>query len=227
MNDHEDIRSLLPGHALGALDPEEEERVRAHLRGCARCRRELDEYVRAGDALLLSVGEAEPPQALEERLMRSVRAMRPIRRRPLLANPFAAAAAAVLIIVLAAGNVAQWINSPGFQARTRGLVTIALVGAGGNREAYGTIVVDMDDSEGVLAVRGLSPLEPSLRYQLWLVRDDKKTSGGSFAVNQNGYGSLLIKVPGGFRSFQRFCISVEPAEGSPAPTRPPILIGNL
>lgn len=227
MKSHEDIRSLLPAFALGALDPEEEELVRSHLRGCGRCRRELEEYVRVNDALSLSVDEADTPPALEEKLMRSARAVRPARRRAVFANPLIAAAAAVLVIVLGAGNVAQWIHSPRFQARTRGLVTIALVGAGASRDAYGTIVVDLDDSEGVLAVRGLPRLEPSLRYQLWLVRDDVKRSGGSFAVSNDGYGSLLIKVPGGFRDFRRFCISVEPAEGSPAPTRPPILIGGL
>lgn len=142
-------------------------------------------------------------------------------------NPGVAAAAVVIIVVLAAGNVAQWVRSPEFRARSRGLVTVALLGTKANRDAYGTIVVDTEDSEGVLAVRGLPRLDPALRYQLWLAKDDQRRSGGAFTVNEDGYGSLLIHIPGGVRGFRSFSISVEPAEGSPSPTTPLIMNGSL
>ena len=229
MKTHEDIQSLLPGYALDALEPGETSDVRRHLRRCPSCRRELEAYARVTDGLALSVPEASPPPALEERLMRAAGMVRPQRSvaRRLILNPGMAAAAAILIVVLAAGNVAQWVRSPEFRARSRGLVTVELLGSGAGRDAYGTIVVDPGDSEGVLAVRGLPRLEPSLRYQLWLARDDERLSGGAFTVNEDGYGSLLIRIPGGFRGFRTFSISVEPAEGSPSPTTAPILSGSL
>ena len=138
-----------------------------------------------------------------------------------------AAAAAVLVLLLGAGNVIQWTRSPQFQARTRGLVTVALSGADQHRNAYGTIVVDMDDNEGVLAVRGLPQLGPDSRYQLWLKRGNQVESGGLFRVDEEGYGSLLIKIPGGFRGFRTFGVSVEPAGGSASPSGSLVLNGGL
>lgn len=138
-----------------------------------------------------------------------------------------AAAAVVLILALGAGNVLQWTRSPQFEARAKGLVTVALTGTVNHQEAYGTIVVDMQDDEGVLAVRGLPQLGPDSRYQLWLRNGSEVKSGGLFEVDQDGYGSLLIKVPGGFQGFRTFGISVEPAEGSVSPTGKPVLRGSL
>jgi anti-sigma factor RsiW len=38
---HDELRDLLPGHALHALGHEDERAVEAHLATCAECRREL------------------------------------------------------------------------------------------------------------------------------------------------------------------------------------------
>ena len=44
MNTHESVRSLLPLFAAGALDPQEQLQVEAHLRDCEICRREMEEW---------------------------------------------------------------------------------------------------------------------------------------------------------------------------------------
>ncbi len=232
MSDHEEIRGLIPAYALDVLDPDESALVQEHLPGCAACRRELDACLHLTDGIALSASEAEPPSGLEAKILREASLMRPrqMARKMKTAriwNPGFAAAAAVLILALAAGNVAQWVRSPQFPARTKGLETVALIGTGDNREAYGTIVVDPQDSEGVLAVRGLKKLASDSSYQLWLRKDGEVRSGGLFAVNEDGYGSLLIKLPGGFRGFNAFSISVEPAAGSDTPRGSPILTGGL
>jgi len=229
MGSHEDIKELISAYALDALDPEESALVRAHLPRCSDCRRELARYLRVTDRIALSVPEVSPPPELEQRILRQVSLLGPQPRtaRTRTWNWGVAAAAAVLVLVLAAGNVAQWVRSPQFQARTKGLVTVALVGTGEHQDAYGTIVVDVADNEGVLAVRGLPKLGPDSRYELWLKKGGEIQSGGLFAVNEDGYGSLLIKIPGGFRGFRVFSISVAPAEGSASPSGAPILSGGL
>jgi anti-sigma-K factor RskA len=233
MSDHEEIRGLLPGYVLDALDPEESALVQSHLSRCAACRREVAAFLRVTDQLALGAAEASrgpaPRPELEGRILREAsltRARQPVRtaRRWTVGL---AAAAAVLILLLGAGNILQWTRSPQFQARSRGLVTVALVGTMSHQDAYGTIVVDMEDDEGVLAVHGLSKLGPDLRYQLWLRKGNEAKSGGLFNVDENGYGSLLIKVPGGFQGFRTFGISVEPAAGSASPTGKPVLKGGL
>jgi anti-sigma-K factor RskA len=234
MNDHEEIRGLIPGYVLDALDPEESELVQAHLSRCAACRRELAGFLHVTDQLALDAAEASPSPSpprpgLEERILREAslararQSTRPVRRWSL----GLAAAAAVLILLLGAGNVLQWVRSPQFQARTKGLVTVALTGTDLHRDAYGTIVVDMEDNEGVLAVRGLPKLGPDSRYQLWLKKGAQSESGGLFTVDEDGYGSLLIKIPGGFRGFRAFSISVEPADGSASPSGRLVLTGGL
>ncbi len=234
MSDHEEVRDLIPGYVLDALEPEESALVREHLSRCAACRRELAGFLRVTDQLALGAAEASAPPSpprpdLEERILRiaslerAQQTMRPARRwtRGL------AAAAAVLIVLLGAGNVLQWTRSPQFQARTKGLVTVALTGTYRHLDAYGTLVVDVEDNEGVLAVRGLPKLSTDQRYQLWLKKGGQVQSGGLFNVDEDGYGSLLVKIPGGFRGFRAFSISVEPADGSPSPSGSPVLKGGL
>ena len=233
MIDHEEIKGLLAAYALDALDPDEFELVRAHLPTCATCRRELTSYLHLTDLVALGAAQASSPPSpprpgVEERIIREASLMG-ARRSMWIArgwNPRRAVAAGALIFLLAAANVIQWVHSPRFEAQSRGLVTVALTGTGGQRDAYGTIVVDTDDNDGVLAVRGLPKLGPDLRYQLWLKKGGEARSGGLFVVNDDGYGSLLIKAPGGFRGFQAFSVTVEPAEGSESPRGAPVLSGG-
>ena len=48
---HDDVRAALAAEALGALDGEEAEAVRAHLAGCEECRRELESLRETAAAL--------------------------------------------------------------------------------------------------------------------------------------------------------------------------------
>jgi hypothetical protein len=38
----------------------------------------------------------------------------------------------------------------------------------------------------------LGALSPEQQYQLWLIQDGKRTSGGVFSVSSEGYASLVI-----------------------------------
>ncbi len=225
MTDHEEIAGLLTGYALACLDSEDEEAVREHLAGCAECRSELA-------ALRLSVGElaaamapCPPPAGLEERIMS---ALPRIRARPRLIPPFLAAAAAILIALLGAGNVLQWQRSQADSARRAagGLVTMALLGSGAGSSAFGTIVLDPEDNEGVLAVRGLDSPGASGRYQLWLVKGERKASGGLFEVDSHGYGSLVLDVPADFRGFDALMVTLEPRGGSASPSGRAVMQGS-
>jgi anti-sigma-K factor RskA len=108
-----------------------------------------------------------------------------------------------------------------------GLVTVVLTGTGESPQAYGTIVIDSDDNRGVLAVRGLKPLGASNAYQLWIVRQAERRSGGVFTVSSDGYGSLQVTVPAGFTGFTGFGISIEPAGGSTSPTGARVMSGRI
>ncbi|HSU16923.1 anti-sigma factor [Longimicrobium sp.] len=58
---HDDVRTALAAEALGALDGDEAEAVRAHLADCAECRSELEELREAAAAL----AHAAPPAPMD------------------------------------------------------------------------------------------------------------------------------------------------------------------
>jgi anti-sigma-K factor RskA len=237
--DEQTFRELLPGYALGSLSPEEAETVRAHLLRCGECTAELVKYEEVTGSLALAAAEHEPPPGLEARLMEKIAARaaaaprtraprnRLLRWRPV-RHPVAAAVAAALIVALGSTNIVLLAKLPGPRAAEgRSLATIALRGTAAARGAYGTIVLDMDDNRGVLAVQGLTPLGAGRQYQLWIIRGSERRSGGIFSVTDDGYGSLQITLPREFTGFTGFGISIEPSGGSAAPTGERVMAGTI
>jgi anti-sigma-K factor RskA len=231
MKDEKEILELLPGHALGCLSAEEAAKVEEHLPHCRECREQLAAWREVAGTLAFGVEQRTPPTGLESRIMARLQDHRAPRRVPVVLqfrHPILAAVASVLIVVLAAGNVSFWVR----QSRPRStvassLITVFLTGTSDARDAYGTIVIDRDDNHGIMAVRGLQPLGPTRAYQLWLIRDGERRSGGVFSVNPDGYGSLQVSVPADFQGFTGFGISIEPAQGSLAPTGPRVMKGTI
>ena len=228
--DHE-VLGLLPGHALGCLSPEEAARVESHLPQCRECREQLAAWREVAGTLAFGVEQVAPPDDLEARIIARLEERRPARRVAgvfRFQRPVLAVVASVLIAVLAAGNVAFWVReSRPRSTAAASLITVFLTGTSDARDAYGTIVIDRDDNHGIMAVRGLQPLDPSRKYQLWLIRSGERRSGGVFTVNPDGYGSMQVIVPPDFRGFTSFGVSIEPAEGSPAPTGTRVMKGTI
>jgi anti-sigma-K factor RskA len=86
-------------------------------------------------------------------------------------------------------------------------------------------VVSLDGEHGTLVVDGLAALGEEQQYQLWLIQDGQRTSGGVFSVSEEGYGSLWISSPEPLSSYSTFGITIEPAGGSPGPSGDKVL-GN-
>jgi hypothetical protein len=63
---HEVYEQLAVGHALSALEPEDEQDFRAHLPGCAPCRRALAEHLETLGHLAHAVEATDPPPSLLE-----------------------------------------------------------------------------------------------------------------------------------------------------------------
>jgi len=68
-----DVRDRLTEYALSLLPAPEVEPVERHLGWCAGCRKEAAELTGGAAAAGMSVAQAEPPAALEERLVREIR----------------------------------------------------------------------------------------------------------------------------------------------------------
>ena len=72
---------------------------------------------------------------------------------------------------------------------------------------------------GDLVVEGLLPSSPGRQYQLWLIRDGARASGGAFSVSPRGYGTLEVSAPLPVGSYQAFGVTVEP-QGAARSHRP-------
>jgi anti-sigma-K factor RskA len=222
---------MLPGLALGSLEPQEARRARAHLAVCEACRQELASMDDLVGRMAMALPAAEPPAGLEERVMERIKGAGRRARSPVafFRHPAVAAIAAALVLFLGAGNVVQWLRVSSL-ARTPvapGFITIVLKAAEPGLKVTGTMVLDSHSHGGTLAVRGLRRLDTEHQYQLWLVRRDERRSGGVFNADEYGYANLLLLVPADFRDFTAIGVSIEPAGGSPAPTGARVATGKL
>jgi hypothetical protein len=111
-------------------------------------------------------------------------------------------------LALAVGNVVQLtlprsVVAEASEAAVKpGLEVVMLNGTAQAPKAFGTIVLDPDDNHGILAVRDL-PV-PKGKYELWLRKETEGRSAGTFEVNDDGYGALLLTIPTDFTGFHEF-----------------------
>lgn len=223
----------LPAYALGILDDGDAAAVAQHLKRCASCREQLQSYQMVADHLVLAGPGHHPPARVKQRLMEWVQPAHPAPGpqpseswMQQLASLFRRTAPAwglafvVLIVGLVASNVWLWqqVNQSKQASLPEGMRAVALTGTEVAPLATGALVVSDDGQYGTLVVDGLPPLDAEHEYQLWLIRDGVRTSGGVFAVNDEGYGALWVSAPQTLSSYPAFGITVEPAGGSPGPT---------
>jgi anti-sigma-K factor RskA len=79
----------------------------------------------------------------------------------------------------------------------------------------------------VLIVSGLEPLPPERDYQLWFLREGKPEGSAVFDVQRSGEGQILVHAPRQLGQYDLAAITPEPAGGSPGPTGPIIIAGEI
>ena len=237
----EHVTDLIPAYALGSLEEVEARQVQIHLESCAACRAELVQYRLIVDQLGLGAPDRTPPAALKSKLMGQISRAR---NHPALdpkPNAFQRLAQALrglspawslvslaLVVALVASNLFLWQRVTDLEnANQDALHTVQLFGTEASPGATGMLVVSRDGEHGTLVVDGLPVLGESQQYQLWLIKDGKRTSGGVFSVDYDGYGSLWISSPQPLASYASFGITIEPAGGSPGPTGKKVLGGDM
>ena len=191
---HELFEELAAGHALHALEPEDEHLFLLHAAGCARCERSLVVHSETAAHLAYGAGPAELPEGLFDRIRAAVvaesgeqvfgpaPALAPVvplssarrRRLPRTTSLVAAAAAVALVTGLAGSNVALRQDRVE-QTASSGRLTEAVrtIEAGGrsvplldDRRQVAAVAVLQGDSVS-LVVEGLAPNVDETTYVLW------------------------------------------------------------
>lgn len=239
------VTEQLPAYALGCLDDDEVGVVARHLATCAACQAQLAAYREITGRLAWAAPGAEPPAGLKQRVLGQAEAERATApagaaRQRAVAEKAAPAwwarlsglwrgtapawgvAALVLVLLLVVSNLWWWQRTEE-RAPAGDMRLIAMLGTDAAPKGSGTLVISADGEYGTLVVDGLPVLEPDHTYQLWLIRDGQRTSGGLFDVSSHGYGALVVSSPDPLASYDAFGVTVEPAGGSPGPTGAKVL----
>jgi anti-sigma-K factor RskA len=241
MNTEEHVYDLLPAYALNSLDEEEKIIVAAHLVDCEKCQLELESYQQVVAELPLAMKTRQPPTHLKTAIFDQLAEYRQkadsrsqeswfdrLRSIFLSTAPVWGAASLVLVLVLLVSNLYLLNSLRTHQAtQQKDLTTVALAATDYSPQAVGMLVISGDGEYGVLVVDHLPVLNETQQYQLWLIYNGQRTSGGVFSVNDEGYGSLLVTSEQPLSSYPAFGITIEPAGGSPGPTGEKVLGGEL
>jgi anti-sigma-K factor RskA len=230
---HDELSGLLAAYALDILSEDEAQVVARHLPECADCRAALAAYRQVTDDLALAVPDEAPDAALKQRLMARIQAESHTVAQPSAGvwdtiaavmrgwRPVALALAVLLIISV----VLSWQQAREAQERVARQITLTATDVAS--EAQGVIQIGEDGDRGTLVVEGLPVLEPDHQYQLWLIHDGERVSGGVFSVASDGRGSLTIVAPQPLGDYAAYGITIEPFGGSPGPTGERVLGYNL
>lgn len=232
------VTDLLPAYALGSLDTEEARRVEEHLANCLICRAESKSFESAADQLSLAAPLTAPSPELKDRLMRRVQSTRPQPRAEVRAParpwferllPAWGLASLLLVLVLVGSNLFLWqrMNQVEFLTSPGRMRAVPLTATEPGSPATGFVLISASGDDGALVVDGLPPLGEDQQYQLWLIRDGKRTSGAVFSTDEKNYGGTRIRAPRPLLDYSSVGITIEPTGGSPQPTGKKVLGGPL
>ncbi|MGA3216518.1 MAG: anti-sigma factor [Acidimicrobiales bacterium] len=235
---HDEIEELLGAYALDAIDDDERREVDDHLLTCPRCRAELAAHREVAALLGNSVSDAPvpAPDELWDRISASLQDEppalssfhRPLRRRLALLVPLGALAAALIVVVglLAAkvGNLDQRVHNLGVQASVSSVLsnpsheTVELTSA--THPAWQATVI-LVHGAGYLINPSMPRLGPSQTFQLWALSRGKVVSLGVLGSHPSA-APIRVEAP-----MTALMITAEPLGGTPTPTTPVLVRGNL
>lgn len=157
-----------------------------------------------------------------------------------------AAAAAILLLVLS--NLFWWRelqrvrdenNQPSAQLETPDDI-LALFSLGDTQrvelahpdtqtesQANASLVWDPETQTALLYAQNFPRLSGEWGYQIWLVRGEHRISPGIFQVNENGVGIKVFTLSEPLTDYEGIGITIEPAAGSPGPTSPAVVVGDI
>ena len=252
MSAHDQFADDLALLALEALQGDERVTLEKHLEGCSSCRSEL-ERLRGDMALLaLSASGPAPPRRSRERLLKAIakepRAQKigAARRSSWTLLPWLAAAGLLLVAGFfwqqsdrLAQRVARLQDESAQQQaqleRAREVVStltstdalrVTLVAAQAPPQPQGKAIYVRERSSLIFLASNMPALPPQRSYELWLIpTNGAPIPAGMFKPDARGSATVVEPpLPGGVEA-KAFAITVEPEQGSSAPTMPIVMMG--
>jgi len=218
----------------GELGEKEKKAFTEHLMHCSECTREYEQMTEAWNSLKWDFEEMEPSSSLKSEVMDFVFETDdevPVRREKNWSSFFfkqftpvtsgLLLAALVLAFVLLYSNIQlkkelAAINLPmevktslSLQPADKTAVNMSTDGA-----AY--ILQQGEERRLIVQIQNLPSLQKSEVYQVWLLKDGKRTNAGTFKPDETGTGSLTYKLSINDK-FNQIGITREPDANSTKP----------
>jgi anti-sigma-K factor RskA len=241
----EHVDELIDLYALGALEPDEQNAVDAHLDECARCRAWMADARRVVALLPWTAEQQMPPSDLQGKVRRRIEGLQRQQRAPeqahervrtrrwlppwLLGGSLAAACLALLIF-LGIWNFQlqrQLASVSAELERSRqiervlirsGVRAVVLEPQPAAPKAWGTMMLNPTGNDAYLITYDLPVLPKNKTYQLWLQRGDARVNGGTFRVDEHGVATVQVRASEPMSTFTGCGVTIEPTGGSPGPT---------
>lgn len=249
---HEEIAELLPDYAIGALEDGDLWRVEAHLEICARCQAEFHQllelvgvlspvaapdvlvkqalFERAGLPLAASIVSL-PARESEHAPSTTTSEPTTLSRRRI--HPALVALVAAAFVLLALGGAWSFFQQQELddQREIVALLTDSeaaypLTDSEVATEASATFYHDPERDQALLVGRDFPALEDDQQYQIWLfTASGERADGGLFTPDDVGGAVVTVDSEAPISDYWAVGVSVEPVDGSDAPTSPLILGG--
>jgi len=226
--DHSDQHGCgdeVAAYALGALEPDEAERFRAHMETCVVCRDEFLAFREVVDVMPLAAPAYRAPRSLRRRVRRAVaddirgrapevapRGRRFAFPRPTLALSAVATAAVAAVVLVIALSSGSGPSTRLIHAQVTGQGTAALRLSGGHTQ---------------LVVHDFAAPPAGQIYEVWLQRGERTPTPAGQLFDVDHHGDTDVQVPGSMRGVSRVLVTPEPAGGSPRPTHAPVISAQL
>lgn len=232
---HEVVYDLLEDYVLGNIEPQNIEMIESHLdSGCAECQMRYNEISELSLRLAYDVPQSDPPNHVKEKLLNRISKTNKKKTinifRVFQDVSWVPAAAVIIIVFLSATSITLYnknndlkrqltetqditslLNSPGMQF-------VDLEGIDPNPQAFGKVVIDPGKGAAVVYMYALPQTPQGMEYQLWVMREGKPTSAGTFTVAEDGSARLALEELSDPNNIASFLVTIEPAGGEISPT---------
>jgi anti-sigma-K factor RskA len=249
-------QDLAAAYALGALSPEEARRFEAYLAGSAEAQREVAEYREVAALLALAGPESVPAPDLRDRVLARGRASAPTRAPGVVPRrrsvPWLALAAGIAAVVgLGFGfaqlrtvgdlrqelaQISERLDRTSDRLRTREATLNAILEPGvqmfqltasGDPDPLIQLFWDRQRHRAVIHGFKLDSVPEGRAYQLWFIKDGAPVPSVTFKPEPTGHVLVEgIEVPAE-GDVSAAALTVEPESGSPQPTSPIRMLGQL
>lgn len=237
---HAEMNELYELYALGVLEPELAAEIERHLdEQCGYCREHLGDAAQLAAALAETAEPVSPPARLRERVLASVRPSKPARNWT-----FAVIALAAACIALIAFSIASRLAMRSMQERLASLAeerdqlrsAVEILSRPETRSVefgraenvpHGRVLVSRN--RGLVFVGSQLPqLASNQTFELWLIpATGAPKPAGLFRPNEAGDSVNVSPLPVDTSTAKAVAVSIEPRQGSSAPTTKPILVVPL